>query len=107
MADCIFCKIAAKELDSNIAHEDERFLVFHDIYPKAPLHLLIIPKRHIESINHLKEEDKELAGELLLTAKKMAEQNNLEGYKLQINVGKKGGQEVDHVHLHLLANKEE
>ena len=103
MEDCLFCKIVRKEIPANIALEDEKFLVFHDIQPKAPLHLLIIPKKHIQSIDHVEVQDKELMGELILTSQKVARQHNLKGYRLQINVGREGGQVVDHIHLHLLA----
>ena len=103
MEDCIFCKIVRKEVPAKIVLEDERFLVFHDIKPEPPLHLLIIPKKHIPSVDHVEVEDKELMGELILTSQKVARQHNLKGYKLQINVGREGGQVVDHIHLHLLA----
>ena len=101
--DCLFCKIVRREIPANIVLEDEGFLVFHDIKPKAPLHLLIIPKKHIHSVDHVGVEDKELMGELILTSQKVARLHNLKGYKLQINVGREGGQEIDHIHLHLLA----
>lgn len=101
--DCIFCKIVRKEIPADIVLEDEKFLVFHDIKPEASLHLLIIPKKHIPSVDHVEIEDKELMGELILTSQKVARQHNLKGYKLQINVGREGGQVVDHIHLHLLA----
>lgn len=104
MEDCIFCKIAKKEAEAKIEYEDDDFIVFHDIHPKAPLHLLLVPKKHIESIDHLEIHDKELMGELLLLAKKVAKQKGLNGYKLGINVGREGGQDVDHLHVHLLAN---
>ncbi len=103
--DCVFCKIAKKELPSDIVYEDDKFIAFKDISPKAPFHLLIIPKRHIESVNHLTEGDKELTGELLLIAQKISKEKKLEGYKLTINVGRKGGQLIDHLHLHLLSGK--
>lgn len=104
MEECLFCKIAKKEVSSEIVHEDEKFLVFKDINPKASFHALIIPKKHIESIDHVELQDKELMGELILCAQKVAREKNLQGYKLAINVGRKGGQLIDHLHLHLLAN---
>ncbi|HOW12707.1 MAG TPA: histidine triad nucleotide-binding protein [Candidatus Pacearchaeota archaeon] len=103
--DCLFCKIINKEASSDIIYEDDKFLAFKDINPKAPIHFLIIPKKHITSINHLQEEDKMLIGELIFLAKKIAEEKNLDGYQLHINVGRNGGQIIDHLHLHLLANK--
>jgi len=101
--ECLFCKIVNKEIPSEIVYEDEQVLAFKDIKPLVPIHLLIIPKKHIPSVNHLELEDKTLMGELILTAQKIARQKNLKGYKLQINVGRSGGQIIDHLHLHLLA----
>lgn len=103
MSDCLFCKIVNREIPSEIVYEDENFLVFKDINPKAPVHLLIIPKKHIPSVNHLEIEDKILMGELILVAQKIARDKKLEGYRLQINVGRPAGQLVDHLHLHLLS----
>ena len=102
MDECIFCRIAQKTVPSDIVYEDEDFLVFPDIRPKAPIHLLIMPKKHIVSLMDVNQEDNELFRELLLIAKKVAEEKNIKGYKLQMNVGKDGGQEIDHIHLHLL-----
>ena len=101
--DCIFCKIANKELPAKIVFADENFVAFDDINPKAPVHILIVPRRHIFSVDHLEREDKELIGEMILTAQKIAKEQHLAGYKLQINVGRGGGQLVDHLHLHLLS----
>lgn len=102
---CIFCKIGRKELSADVLFEDDNYVVFKDINPKAPVHLLIIVKTHIISITDIKEEDRNLLGGLLLLAKKIAKDNNLEsgGYKLVFNVGRGGGQVIDHLHLHLLA----
>ncbi len=105
MKDCIFCKIIKKEEKADIIHENDNFVVFKDISPKAPIHLLIAPKRHIKSVKEL--EDKDLAGEMILLAKKIGEENNLEGYKLVINVGEKGGQIINHIHLHFLGGEKE
>ena len=104
MEDCLFCKIARKEVSSDVVFEDDKFVAFHDLHPQAPLHLLIIPRKHIHSIDHVEPEDKELMGDLIFTAKKVAGQHNLTGYKLHFNVGREGGQVIDHIHLHLLAN---
>ncbi|MBI2098151.1 MAG: histidine triad nucleotide-binding protein [Candidatus Wildermuthbacteria bacterium] len=103
MEDCIFCKIAVKETQAEIVYEDEQFIVFPDSNPKAPFHVLLIPKKHIPSLREVGEDDMELMGRLLLTAQKVAQENHLKGYKLAMHVGKEGGQEVDHLHLHLLA----
>jgi histidine triad (HIT) family protein len=103
-ANCLFCDIAQKKISSDIVHEDEKFFVFKDINPKASFHVLIVPKKHIESIDHVELQDKELMGELILCAQKVARGKNLQGYKLAINVGRKGGQLIDHLHLHLLSD---
>ncbi len=105
--DCIFCKIAKKEIPSEIVYEDEKILVFRDIAPKAPVHVLIVPKKHISSVNDLKKEDKELVGEMFLLAPKIAKKENVldRGYRLIFNVGKDAGQVVEHLHLHLLGGR--
>ncbi|PIP23681.1 MAG: histidine triad nucleotide-binding protein [Candidatus Nealsonbacteria bacterium CG_4_10_14_0_2_um_filter_38_17] len=103
--DCLFCKIIKKELPAEIIYEDNNAVVFKDIYPKAPIHFLIVSKKHIASVNDLKPEDKELMSELFLVAQKVARENNLNGYKLHINVGREGGQLVEHLHMHLLSGK--
>ena len=104
---CIFCKIANKEISSDIVSEDENFVVFKDIHPKAPIHLLIIPKMHIGSVNTLGAENKETISGLILKAKEMAKEMGVSenGYRLIFNIGKDAGMEVDHLHLHLLAGK--
>ncbi len=102
--DCIFCKIATKKEPAEIVYEDDKFVVFKDIKPLAPIHLLIIPKKHIPSLNEVRLEDKVLMGDLILLAQKIAREKRLKGYKLQVNVGKPAGQIIDHLHLHLLAN---
>jgi histidine triad (HIT) family protein len=101
--ECIFCKIVQREAPAEIVYEDGEFLAFPDIRPKAPVHLLVIPKKHIATLQEVQEREIELMGTLLLTAQKVGRLKQLNGYKLQMNVGKEGGQEVDHVHLHLLA----
>lgn len=106
MSECIFCNIANKKAKAAIIFEDESFLVFPDIRPKAQTHLLVIPRKHIPSLMEADEKDIGLIGGLLETAKKVAQQYNLPGYKLQMNVGKEGGQDVDHIHLHLMARQE-
>lgn len=105
MKDCLFCKIANKKIPAEIIYEDKNFISFKDINPKALIHFLIIPKKHIKSINHLKEEDKELIGEMFIVAKNISKENKIaeKGYKLIINVGKGGGQIINHLHLHLLS----
>ena len=104
--DCIFCKIARGEIPANKVYEDEEFVAFRDINPQAPTHILVIPKKHIESLSDVKEEDRELLGKLLWVAKKVAQELNLKkGYRLVINTGPDGGQEVLHLHVHLLGGR--
>jgi len=105
--ECIFCQIAKKEIPSEIVYEDERILTFKDIQPKAPIHLLIIPKKHIPSLDHLGKADRELIGELFLTAQRLARKFKIDrtGYRLIFNVGRDAGQTVDHLHLHLIGGK--
>lgn len=103
MTNCVFCKIANKRAEAEIVYEDGKILAFKDINPKAPVHFLIIPKKHIPSVNHLEIEDKTLMGELVLAVQKIAKEMKLTGYKIQINVGRPAGQIIDHLHLHLLS----
>lgn len=105
---CIFCKIVAREIPAEIVYEDEEIISFKDVKPIAPIHILTIPKKHIESINDLKDGDIELAGKIILVAKKIAEDFDIsgKGYKLLFRVGKWGGQEVPHIHLHLIGGAE-
>lgn len=104
---CLFCKIAGKELPSEIVYEDEKFLSFKDIHPAAPVHLLIIPKKHIPSVDHLELYDKELIGDLFLIASNIAKSQGIArtGYRLTFNVGADAGQTINHLHLHLLGGK--
>ncbi len=104
MEDCIFCKIANNQAPADIIYEDNKFVVFKNIKPSAPIHLLVVPKKHIPSVQHLELEDKELMGEMFLVAKKIAELQNIanKGYKLVFNVGEGGGQIINHLHLHLI-----
>jgi histidine triad (HIT) family protein len=101
---CIFCKIIQKEIPSSIVFEDSDVLAFKDAHPIAPVHILIIPKKHIASINDISENDALLLGKLVVTAKKIAEDFDIspKGYKLLFRVGEWGGQEVPHIHLHLI-----
>jgi histidine triad (HIT) family protein len=100
--DCLFCKILSGTIPSATLFEDGDIKVFKDIHPKAPVHLLIVPKIHIQSIAHLEDDHKDIIAKLIYTAKRVAEEQGLKGYKLQFNVGREGGQEIDHLHLHLL-----
>lgn len=104
--DCIFCKIARKEIPSSIVYEDDKLLVFEDLEPQAPVHLLIIPKIHIESLDEMREEDIGLIGYITYTAAKIAREKNLvDGYRLVINCKEDGGQTVGHLHYHLLGGR--
>ncbi len=102
--DCLFCKIIKGEVPSEFLFEDDAFVVFRDINPHAPVHLLIVPKRHIRSINDLTEDDQETLGQMFMIAKDMAKREGVDksGYKLLFNVEKGGGQMVFHLHLHLI-----
>ncbi|MDO8561042.1 MAG: HIT domain-containing protein [bacterium] len=102
MEDCIFCKIAAKIVSADIVSEDDEVIVFRDLHPKAPVHLLVVPKEHIQSIAYLKENHSEIIAKIIYQAKENAEKIGLKGYKLVFNVGREGGQVIDHLHLHLL-----
>jgi len=105
--ECIFCRIAAGEAPANMVYQDEDFLAFRDILPKAPTHVLIIPKTHITSVAELSEEQQELAGRLIIIAKNLAEKEGIakKGYRLVINCGTEGGQLVPHLHLHLIGGR--
>ena len=105
--ECTFCKIANKEIPSEIISEDKNLVVFKDINPKAPIHLLIIPKNHVGPVSSLNSSDEEIAGQLILKAKEIAETIGVSesGYRLIFNIGRDAGMAVDHLHLHFLAGK--
>ena len=102
MISCIFCKITKKEIPADILQESDKAVIFKDIHPSAPVHYLVVPKKHILSIKDISHEDEALIGHIVLMAKEAAEKLNLLGYKLVFNVGRDGGQVVDHIHLHIL-----
>lgn len=104
-ADCIFCSIARKELPTEILYEDEEVVIFPDKFPKAPTHLLLIPKVHVESVLTLDEKTKGIPGMLIWKAKQFAKRRGIPGYRLTFHVGREGGQIIDHLHLHLMAEK--
>ena len=105
--DCLFCKILAREVPAEIVYEDDDVLAFNDIYPKAPFHVLIIPKKHIATLNDLEDSDTKLAGMLFTAAKKIAVEQGFadDGYRMMMNCGEGGGQIIFHIHLHLMAGK--
>ncbi|MGE3536513.1 MAG: histidine triad nucleotide-binding protein [Candidatus Tectimicrobiota bacterium] len=104
---CIFCEIAAKRAPAQIVYEDDELMAFHDIHPQAPIHVLLIPKIHIPTVNDLEASHALMMGQLFLLAKKLAAQWQLvaPGYRLRVHVGRGGGQIVDHVHMHLLSGQ--
>ena len=104
---CIFCKIASGEIPSHLVYEDKDMVAFNDINPKAPIHVLIIPKRHIEKVSDLGPEDASLVGRLIVVAKQIAQEKGIseKGFRLVFNCGPDAGQEVNHIHLHLLGGR--
>ena len=108
MADCLFCKIIKGEIPSNKVYEDDEILAFKDINPAAPIHILVIPKKHITSMTHLKKEDAAIVGRIYEVINKIEEEQGVKekGYRVIVNCGKDGGQEVMHLHFHLLAGKQ-
>ncbi|MGR9114429.1 MAG: histidine triad nucleotide-binding protein [Gammaproteobacteria bacterium] len=106
MADCLFCKMVAGEIKPDVVYEDEKVLAFRDINPQAPVHALIIPKLHVATLDEL--DDPGLAGHLMLTAAKLAQQEGLadNGYRTVVNCNKHGGQEVYHLHVHVLGGRQ-
>lgn len=106
--DCLFCKIINKEIPSDIVYEDEDVLAFNDIDPKAPVHVLVIPKKHIASLNELTEADSALVMKIMLVIQKIAQDKNIaqSGYRVVNNCGEQGGQTVGHLHFHLLGGRE-
>ncbi|GAA0569595.1 histidine triad nucleotide-binding protein [Halomonas salifodinae] len=105
--DCLFCKIINREIPADIVYEDEHMLAFNDINPQAPTHMLIIPKRHIATLNDLEEADLALVGRLQYTAAKLAKEAGFaeEGYRVVMNCNEKGGQTVYHIHMHLMGGR--
>jgi histidine triad (HIT) family protein len=103
--DCLFCKIVAGRLPCDRVHEDDEVLAFKDIHPQAPFHCLVIPKTHVATLNDFTPEQDALIGRLLLTAKRIAAEQGLPGYRVAMNVNREGGQVVFHAHLHVLGGR--
>lgn len=108
MSECLFCNIAKGETDTELLYEDDRVVAFKDINPSAPIHLLIIPRKHIPTIYDLEKEDNELVGHMYQVAKKMADEFEIadDGYRIVANCKDDGGQVIYHIHFHLLAGEE-
>lgn len=104
---CIFCRIVAGAIPAKIAYEDDHVLAFHDVDPRAPVHVLLIPRTHIASVNELNDHNAAVPGQLFAAAAKLARELRVadSGYRLVMNTGRDGGQSVDHIHLHLLGGR--
>ena len=107
MEDCLFCKIAAKEIESSVVYEDDELFAFRDISPQAPVHVLIVPKRHIAGVTGLAESDEALVGRVFTVAQEIARRESVVqcGFRVVVNSGPDAGQAVDHIHFHLLAGR--
>lgn len=107
MNNCIFCKIASGEIPSNKVYEDEKVLAFRDIKPMAPVHILVVPKKHYASIMDIPSEDMDITAHITTVIQKIAKDEGIaaDGFRVVINCGKNGGQEVDHLHYHVLAGR--
>lgn len=107
MSDCLFCRVVAKTIPAKVVHEDDQTLAFDDIHPQAPVHTLVIPKRHVVSIQDLGESDQALLAQLLLTCRKVANAKGLadSGFRLVANTGRNGGQTVFHLHFHVMGGR--
>jgi len=107
MADCLFCKIIERKIPSSVVYEDDRILAFNDIDPQAPTHVLIMPKRHIPTLNDLGVEDEQIIGELVRRAATIAKERGFSetGYRTLFNTNRSAGQSVFHIHLHLLGGR--
>lgn len=107
MTDCLFCRVVRRESPADIEYEDADVLAFKDIYPKAPVHVLIVPKRHIASVAAMEPGDAEVLGRCLLAARRIGEAKGFgeRGYRVTVHCGPEGGQHVDHIHFHFLAGR--
>ena len=108
MMDCIFCRIISGEIQSDILYQDEQAVAFCDVNPKAPVHLLVVPRKHIESVAELTEDETPISGHLVAVANRLAREAGIseKGYRLVVNCGPDGGQLVPHLHLHLLGGRQ-
>lgn len=107
MENCLFCRIACGEIPSRKVYEDDQVIAFHDINPARPMHLLVVPKRHIASLQTVTADDEPVLGRMLVVAKQLAEENGSpDGFRVIINNGRIGGQEVPHLHAHVVGGPE-
>ena len=108
MEDCLFCNIIEGNIPSNKVYEDDEILAFYDINPAAPIHILVIPKKHITSLAHMEKSDEAIIGRIYSVINQIAEEKGFkeEGFRVIVNCGKNGGQEVMHLHFHILAGKQ-
>jgi histidine triad (HIT) family protein len=107
MSECIFCKIVARTIPAALVYEDDMVVAFDDVNPQAPMHTLVIPRKHVASIAELQDPDVELLGRLMLAGNKIAKQKGIAdaGYRIVVNTGAHGGQSVFHLHLHVLGGR--
>lgn len=107
MEDCVFCKIIERKIPSDIVYEDEEIIAFRDIEPVAPVHILVIPKKHISALTQLTKEDEAVIGKIYTVINQVAKKENIKekGYRVIVNCGEDGGQEVKHIHFHLIGGK--
>ena len=107
MSDCLFCGIVQKKIKTDVVYRDRLLTAFNDIDPQAPFHILIVPNKHIATLNHIQLEDTDLLGSMVQLAKKLALERDFaqEGYRILFNCNRAGGQTVDHIHLHLLGGR--
>ena len=107
MEDCLFCKIVGKDIPAELIFEDDRIVAFNDINPQAPIHILIIPREHLASLNDVPEEKRDLLGHILLRAQQIAQNLGIRenGYRIVLNTARDSGQEVYHIHFHLLGGR--
>jgi len=107
MSDCLFCKISNGQIPAKIVYQDDKAMAFEDIHPEAPIHVIIIPRKHIPTVLDITDEDQDIMGYLCLIAKKIAVDKSLtkDGFRLILNYGKSGGQEIPHIHIHMLGGR--
>ena len=104
---CIFCQIAAKEISSELIYEDDELIAIRDIHPQAPVHFLVVPKKHFSRLTDMESEDFPLIGKMAQVASELAEKDDIsDGFRIAVNCGEKGGQTVWHVHMHVLGGRQ-